>query len=466
MQSTNKFRATLSLITIGLLACTVFAVADSDNYAENFEALTVGTAITNVSGWTATSDSSVIVSTNYSANYVGGVYPIPGAHTKALQIDNGVANTIAPGDSNQTNWVDVVVKPVLTDTEPEMPTAGALAACYFNASSNLVVMHSPSYGNLAWLEIPDVSLAENEWIRLTIAANMADGDDFDDFVRYYQIYINATVVTNAAAYQLPSSLSGTGGSWFLSGAPITRTGPITNVTISGTGYLDDLVVTSTAPTQTPPTPAEASYIDSVSVSNVLTFGQTVAEAGLSGTATNGVGDPVVGTFAFDTPSEVPAVGTNTYDVTFTPDDQGSYLDATGSVDVVVVAADGPPASWLANTGVDSENLDVDLRGDGMTPRQAWLASTDPTNTTFSFEMTEARNANGTNTIEWISVFVDTNLPPFEIWALTNLMDTTYNQLDTYPRTAGETPSTPVTNVWSHAAPVYSIFYRVAATNAP
>ncbi len=563
MKTTSRFIAALSLITIGLLAGTGVAVAaDTDNYAESFETYAPGDSVTNftaVAGsvWTATEpEISVLVSTNYADNYVGLDYPIPGAeHTKVLNVQNGVTNTIDAGNPNQTNWVDVVIKPVLygEGEAPDIPPEGSVAAAYFNSSSNLVLSYSASVfdGILSWLEIPDVSVAADDWIRLTIAVNMKDGNEEIENVRYFKVYVNGEPVTNGAAYTLPNAESVLGGSWFASGALLSRSAPITNVIFKGTGYIDDLVVTSEAIVFAE---REATYIEEVSVSNVLMYGQTLAVAGVSGTATNAAGSNVVGQITFDDPAYVPNAGTNDYDVTFTPDAPGAYLKAngsvevvtkastpaiqtlpsaseltvgetlgdvvltggsvtnvyngaiadgdfafvldatnvppegttsyqvvftpsnavnyltvTGSIDVVVVAApsgNDPPPSWLADTGITEEQLNTDLRGDGMTPRQAWVASTHPTDTNFSFEVTDIRRANGSNTIEWISVFVDTNLPPFGIWARTNLMDTTYDQIGTYPRTAGVTPSTPVTNVWSQTAPAYPIFYRVAATNAP
>jgi hypothetical protein len=558
MKTGRTHLAMLSLITVGLMAGSAMGLT-ADNYSEDFESYAVGSSITNVAGWTAADETSLIATTNYTADYKGGDYPIDYDHTvgtNTLQFAGGVTSTVDPGGASQTNWVDAVVKPVFSDATPELPPVGTIGAVHFNTNGNPMILHTPSNstGYAEWVEIPDLNhrVTEGDWVRLTVKADMASILTPVQGTRFYQVMINGSVITNAAAFLSQNRASGGGGSWFGNRVAFFYSASVTNVTINGTGYLDDLVVTN-ALTVTPAPEKQATYIDLVTVSNVLMYGQTVVDAGLSGTATNAGGTNVVGAFAFDTPSEVPEVGTNSYAFTFTPSNQVTYLDAmdsvdvvtvasqpaieapsasqltegdtlgdvlltggtasnmyngataagtfdfvlsaatvptvgtntyevrftptdlvsyllaTGAVDVVVVAAAGagdPPASWLSDTEVDPGDLDVDLRGDGMTPRQAWLASTDPTNTAFSFRVTEVRYENGTNTIEWVSVFVDTNLPPFGIWALTNLMDTTYNQVDTHPRTAGATPSTPVTNVWSEAAPAYSIYYRVAATNAP
>jgi len=348
----------LSLITVGLWAGSVGA-QDSDGYAESFESYDDGWAITNVAGWEAT-EESFIVATNYSDNYAGGDYPIPGGHTKVLRVENNVTNAIVDGDQGVTNWVDIVLKPTMSEDTPALSSVeGAAVACFFNTNMNLVVYYATGYLTYDWLEItehPSLPIGSNDWIRLTIAMNLADGDDFDDVARFYKIYLNGTVVTNASAYMSPSSTSDTGGSWFQSGAPIVRTAPITNVVIKGTGYIDDLVVTNSL-TLTAAGPAEPSYIESVAVSNVLMYGQAVAAAGVYGTATNAAGSNVVGQIMFDDAAVVPTVGTNSYAVTFIPYSSAQHLTATGSV-AVVTEASTPAVTWpTANELTEGETLE-------------------------------------------------------------------------------------------------------------
>lgn len=464
MKTTRRFRAALSLITVGLLAGPVMA-QDSDGYAENFEGYSDRYAISNAAGWEAT-EESFIVATNYSGNYVGGDYPIEGSHTNVLWVENNVTNKIGKGLENQTNWVDVAMKPTFSDSEPSLDdVADAVAAAYFNTNGNLVVLNCPSnvYQQLEWRTIPDVQIQETDWIRLTIAVNMADGNNIvnDDNTRFFQIYINGTVVSNEAAYISPNNTSGKGGSWFGSGADIFRNDPITNVIVKGTGYIDDLVVTNSLAPTAPTTwmieaTAGANGMIAPSGTVVVVEGNT-----RSFTITPDSGYVVDDVVVVENGATNNLGSVTTY--TFT-----NVID-NGSIDATFVeepSGTNPPAVWLADTGIDAGDLEENLRGDGMTPREAWLASVDPTNATFTFKVTEIRNENGTNTIEWVSVFVDTNLPPFGIWARTNLLDTTYELVGTKMREAGTTPSTPVTNVWWELAPEYPIFYRVVATNEP
>jgi len=359
MRTTNRFRAMLSFVTAGMLGGSLgaFGGTTSDDYTESFEGYPAGSSVTSVVGsvWQASEpDASVIVSTNYTPDYVGVHYPLGddrSGQSNVLQIVNGVTNTVEGGNPSQTNWVDMVLKPVLSDDVPELPPAGSVVGCYFNASSNLVVLYAPTWDTTAWLEIPDVSVGPDEWIRLSIAANMGAGDEFDDYARFYQIYINGTVVTNASAYQSPSSLSEMGGSWFASGASIVRTDPITNVVLKGTGYLDDLMFTNALAFEPPPPPAGPSFIQTFPSVGQLTYGQMLGDASLTGGTAIDSNDVVIaGDFMFVDPSIVPMVGTNDYDLSFTPSNMVAYLSTTGLVSVVAVHA----PSYIATVAVSNQ----------------------------------------------------------------------------------------------------------------
>jgi len=82
--------------------------------------------------------------------------------------------------------------------------------------------------------------------------------------------------------------------------------------------------------------------------SAITYGQTLASSTLSGgTATNSSGATVGGSFAWTTPTNVPAVGTSSQSVTFTPTDP-SYNPAMGNVNVTVnkqtPTVSSPPAA--------------------------------------------------------------------------------------------------------------------------
>jgi len=82
----------------------------------------------------------------------------------------------------------------------------------------------------------------------------------------------------------------------------------------------------------------------------LTYGQTLASSTLSGgSALNGT-TAVSGAFAFTTPTTVPAAGTYSASVTFTPSDTADYNPVTGSVNVAVSKAT-PTITWPTASGL-------------------------------------------------------------------------------------------------------------------
>jgi hypothetical protein len=73
-----------------------------------------------------------------------------------------------------------------------------------------------------------------------------------------------------------------------------------------------------------------SSITTLPTATAIAFGQALSNSTLSGGAGN-----VAGTFAFVTPTVVPAVGSSARSVVFTPTDSGNYTTATANVTVVV-----------------------------------------------------------------------------------------------------------------------------------
>lgn len=110
----------------------------------------------------------------------------------------------------------------------------------------------------------------------------------------------------------------------------------------------------------------------------ISFGQTLAEAALSGGEAS-----IAGSFAWSDPSYAPGVGTSNHAYTFTPDDSGNYATISGSVRLTVDKA-------LAS--VTLGNLDVAYDG---TAKSAWV-STDPpglnVNVTYNGDSTPPSNA--------------------------------------------------------------------------
>ena len=134
--------------------------------------------------------------------------------------------------------------------------------------------------------------------------------------------------------------------------------------ITGTGVLNVTVGNILPATPTVTIPPIASAINS---------GETLASSTLSG----GVAS-VAGTFAWTDPTLQPAVGTNSYSVTFTPTDTFYYTNATTPVSVTVNAAGYP--TWVGGynwAGGDSSPTG-DPDGDGLANLVEYATGQNPT----------------------------------------------------------------------------------------
>lgn len=558
------FRWVLSGIVASLVISSgAFAqLQTSDDFEENFQSYPEGSFIVEESVyWAGALDAGTVVATNYAPNYVGNQFPLTYDRTaqQALRYDSVLTNQFDQGQTAQTNWVDMVLNPTFSETgAPDLPPQGTVGAVYFSSNGYVNVTHTPS-NNLdyvEWVET-DVQIGVDDWIRLTIVANLQDGGNpfLDDETFFYQVYVNGEAVTNEAAFQEPSRASGGNGSWF--GAYADDLKEVLEGTVfQGTGYIDDVVVKN----QSVFTQVAISSITWPTLQTDVPFDYgdyTIGDLVLNddGEALDEEEDPIPGTFSIDEdPSLIPPAGTNTYVLRFEPDDTAAFTPETGgSIEVIVdhlpltvtasnivkevgeeyvfmgneyftdpatlvgddaitnvvfssdgadesaaagdydieitavegmglenydmtwvdgtmtVESDdpgtGPSQTWLDAFGWDEADLDEPRQpGDTMTRREAWLASVDPSDTNDMFRVSHIWQEDGTNYIEWVSKYVDDTLPPFAIWARTNLMDEAYHVRGELERTAADPIGDPVTNTWYEAAPEYPVFYRIAGTN--
>ncbi len=98
-----------------------------------------------------------------------------------------------------------------------------------------------------------------------------------------------------------------------------------SVTFTPTDTVDYSTVTTTiAVTVNPATPTVATLPVAAPVSS----GQPLSASALTGGTVTFNGNPVAGTFAWTTPTTIPAVGTNSYSVTFTPTVAADYTTLT------------------------------------------------------------------------------------------------------------------------------------------
>ena len=289
MTITRKFMFT-AVIALGMLGVgSAFAQRTDNNlqwmpnYHDSFENLTAwGGVYTNIAitnGWYSDfpggNDQSAITNMPYTFTNACGL-PLPGAtHTNVLQLNTQGAmltNSFGSGFNmaNAVTYMDVMVQFVASGTAPTAcvtkdnsdENAGIKAAIFADVNTNLMIYHSvmnPSDGSIVSnvVEQTGIQLNATNWYRLTItfdAQSTGVGS-----MQMFQVALNGIVVTNANAYtngwrytwdntsDYPQTNSN--GTWFPSAARGQGNCKLlTAIAFQGTGYIDDLVVPTNAPT--------------------------------------------------------------------------------------------------------------------------------------------------------------------------------------------------------------------------
>ena len=159
-----------------------------------------------------------------------------------------------------------------------------------------------------------------------------------------------TIATEPAAsaitYGQELSLSTlTGGTATSSGNPVLGSFAFTTPTTTPGAGTPSESVTFTPTDTTDYTTATGSVIVTVNkatptiatepTASPITYGQALSLSTLTGGTATSSGNPVLGSFAFTTPTTTPGAGTPSESVTFTPTDTADYTTATGSVSVTV-----------------------------------------------------------------------------------------------------------------------------------
>jgi hypothetical protein len=159
--------------------------------------------------------------------------------------------------------------------------------------------------------------------------------------------VSGTVDTYSVDPALPDGLSIDASSGVISGTPTAIAASATyTVTAENEGGSTTATVTVEVAKGTP-------SITAVPTASAITDGQALSASVLSGGTAS-----VAGAFAWTTPSEVPAVGTATYGVTFTPTDTANYNTATTTVSLTVNPAGTTYSGWLNGAGAsDAAFLD-------------------------------------------------------------------------------------------------------------
>lgn len=282
MKYIGMARGALTL-ALGMMMSTAFA---ANIVGESFEALANDYAITNASAWSGGPDDlSKVVPSN--SNFQATSYPLPGAtHNKVLQLNTEggtLTNALDAAESfeNQNLYVDTMVQFVPSEDLPDLSADDGIkiaAYAYITevsesaATTNLAVYHGifDSDGYFAVTNtVTALPVIVGDWYRLTI--ELAHGTEAGR--QACKISVNGIPVTNANAYSAgwaaniaAEQTAPDGGDWFLSAAESDVTS-VSTVQFKGTGYIDDLVVTTDAPVFGEPSPQAEPYRVTQAVTN-------------------------------------------------------------------------------------------------------------------------------------------------------------------------------------------------------
>lgn len=436
-------RIRVSVLAVALISRFAFDVAAQSSipYTGSFEALGLGDSIlTNPAAgtWDGTLESKAFV-TNAEPSYSNRApitFPLSSeTHTNIVRFEtDGLISNSFAASSLQTLWVDTMVQPVLSE---EAPVSSAITnsqlSVYFGTNGYVSVFHgvdtnAPATGLIDtnfWSTFSNSGFritSSGQWVRLTV--QMYYNTDFS--YAMFKAQVDGTVLSNEFGYSGTDLQTATQpGPWFLCANDTSLEGglQLNEIALSGSGYLDDLLVTTNAPTFAQSITVIASAGGSVTPSGTLYF--------VSGASTNFViqADPYWAISLVDTGAPVAGVqGLVYYDLPWSNIIGDSTLTVNFSEQV---ASNGVPYKWLVDHNVGTNNYPLmtwdelsvdDPDKDGMFNWQEWVAGTEPTDSNSLLKVLSQVISNGLPVITWLSSTNTLNGAPYRMQSSSNLLD--------------------------------------------
>jgi hypothetical protein len=268
--------------------------------------------------------------------------------------------TFTPNDTTDYTTATVNVPVVTTKATPTITTAPSASAIIYGetlANSTLSGGVASVAGSFAWTTPTTAPNAGTASYPVTFTPN--------DAADYTTTTVNVSVVTNKATPTIatpPVSSTLTYGqtlaSSILTGGVASVPGgfawttPTTEPNAGTASYsvtftpINTIDYTTTTVNVSVVTIKAAPSIATLPKASTISYGQTLASSILTG----GVAS-VPGSFAWTTPSTVPALGTASYSVTFTPTNGSNYTTVSGEVSVTVTQATPIVTTWPTASSV-------------------------------------------------------------------------------------------------------------------
>jgi hypothetical protein len=423
----------------------------------DFESYTPGTnTILGTNGWYGGEETLAIVTNlDYTASKPAVNYPLDSsAHANVMQFDGEVTNPFTGGIVGDV-YVDVMALPGRREETPSSNlVAGAQVAVFVNSNGALTIFRGIDTNQLfdgpealGWLEMTNAPIGTSDWVRLTIHMSYNQVD-----LEWYQVYMNGALLSHPEGYASPDDLTVTNGTWFLTAS---QSGYFQELGLSGSGFLDDLVVTNGLPNMQPMLAIAASG----------NAGGSVVPSGVvylvPGNSTNF-------TITASNYYYIADIRTNGATIGGTPPYSSPYIytwnSTAGSGTLTALfspslTANGTPHWWLALYGLetnDTANGSLKDDGDGMPANLEYFAGTDPTNGGSVLEFEFIGVVNGTNVVKWQSALGPEGYAKYGVEYSTNLMA---NWI-----WATNVVRNPPTNTWIQPVTDTKLYYRITVTN--
>jgi hypothetical protein len=259
----------ISMLVVSLASVFVQQVLAQSSipFTNSFESLGLGESIlTNpaAGSWDGTAESKAIV-TNADSVYSSRpsmMFPVPSeTHTNILRFetDGTISNSFA-ANSLLNLWVDTMVQPVLSEETPLSAsiTNSQLSVCfgtngYVNIFHGVHTNPATFRGQLdlkSWSTFSNSAFritSSQQWVRLTIEMHY----DVDFAYAMFKARVDGIVLSNEFGYSGNDLQTATeSGPWFLcaNDTSLENGLRLNEVALSGSGYLDDLLVSTSEPT--------------------------------------------------------------------------------------------------------------------------------------------------------------------------------------------------------------------------
>jgi hypothetical protein len=227
-------------------------------YGASFEAYATGTEVAGSDGWYGISNAATVVAGDLMPFPWG--HPIAGAHSNVLELMEPITNLFTrytPADEDESVYIDLLVDPIPRENPPGNLPDDVQTALYLGENGQLNAYHAmyPPAGGSAiklWSELDHAPLPTSEWIRVTLDMKYAKDVFANSTDKYFRVAINGGdwLIHSNGYDQLPlQSATNHPGPWFLQAGSGGGKGNtyLTSLSTEGPGAIDDLVVTTNAP---------------------------------------------------------------------------------------------------------------------------------------------------------------------------------------------------------------------------